>query len=386
MRAAAQDRARPPTGVRAGGVRRIRLPPAAGSGAADGGIETLRRAAVEATRTDDPVVQAEVLRALGSALVHAVRGFDGEGAVVLHQALLAARTAHRPAIAADILRELAFVDVQAGRHVSARRALREAADYEAAATDEPGLTAALLAIDGMNEADQGRHTAAASLLTHSAETADSAGRPRQQVWSLGVLARSLLLRGDPDRARRAAEASMAGAQRERWNAFLPWPQSIRAHILIATGQWDAARADAEEAFALGCELGDPCWEGMAARSLSAVAFHAGDGDGAWQWILDARRRCDRVSDRYVWISGYIGLAQLQLAAQIEPALVPSLAARLRADSTHADLPEFLAWSLLYLAPPGDRAAIAIARTAAKAVDNPTLLARTAELAERAEQT
>jgi len=45
---------------------------------------------------------------------------------VLHRALLAARAADRPALAADILRELAFADVQAGRHASADRALREA--------------------------------------------------------------------------------------------------------------------------------------------------------------------------------------------------------------------------------------------------------------------
>ena len=54
--------------------------------AADAGIETLRRAAEEAERAGDPLVLADVLGTLGSALVHAVRGFDGEGAVVLHRA------------------------------------------------------------------------------------------------------------------------------------------------------------------------------------------------------------------------------------------------------------------------------------------------------------
>ncbi len=55
-----------------------------------------------------------MLAALGAALVHAIRGLDGEGAVVLNQALTAARTAGSPRLAADIQRELAFVDVQAG--------------------------------------------------------------------------------------------------------------------------------------------------------------------------------------------------------------------------------------------------------------------------------
>lgn len=241
---------------------------------------------VARSRCAVPALHAEVLRALGSALVHAVRGFDGEGALVLHQALLAAQSARRPAIAADILRELAFIDVQAGRHVSAARALREAA-REAADIDDPALDAAILAIEGMNEADRGRHTAAAALLTRSAETAELNGRQRQQVWSLGPLARSLLLAGQTARALVAAEASMAGALEQRWNAFLPWPQAIHAECLAAGGRWAEAQADAEQAFALGCELGDPCWEGMAGRVLGLLAFNAGDHDTAWSWILDA---------------------------------------------------------------------------------------------------
>jgi hypothetical protein len=71
-------------------------------------VETLRRAAEEAGRAADPLVLAEVLTALGSALVHAVRGFDGEGTVVLNRALAAARTAGSQPLTAEILRELAF--------------------------------------------------------------------------------------------------------------------------------------------------------------------------------------------------------------------------------------------------------------------------------------
>jgi hypothetical protein len=55
--------------------------------------------------------------------------------VVLNQALAAARTADRQALIADILRKLAFVDLQAGRHASAARALGEAAGQAEAAGD-----------------------------------------------------------------------------------------------------------------------------------------------------------------------------------------------------------------------------------------------------------
>jgi hypothetical protein len=44
---------------------------------------------------------------------------------------------------------------------------------------------------------------------------------------------------------------------------------LRAHCLAADDRWDEARKDAEQAFALACQLGDPCWEGMAGRALAA---------------------------------------------------------------------------------------------------------------------
>jgi DNA-binding SARP family transcriptional activator len=342
------------------------------AGAADAGIETLRRAAKEAERAADPAAQADVLRALGSALVHAVRGFDGEGAVVLHRALLAARAAGRLAVVADVQRELAFVDVQAGRHASAGRALREASE---AAAGDPALLAGILAMRGMNKADRGRHTAAAALLAESAETARRAGRARQEAWSEGVLARSLLLAGQVQQARAAAERSIAVAQRERWNAFLPWPQVLRAQCLAEAGRRDEAGEEAEHAFALACELGDPCWEGMAGRALGLLALNAGDPAAAGAWLADARHRCDRVPDRYVWVSAYIGLAQLEAAAREDTGLVAPSAARLYQDAVRGDLPEFLAWALVYQAEAGDRAKIPLARTAADGVTNPRLEAR-----------
>ena len=114
---------------------------------------------------------------------------------------------------------------------------------------------------------------------------------------------------------------MAMVRRERWNAFLPWPQVLHAQCLVQAGRWDEASEEAEHAFALACELGDPCWEGMAARVLGMLAVHAGDLGAAQVWLADARRRCDRVPDRYVWVSAYVGLAQLETAARQDPGLV-----------------------------------------------------------------
>jgi DNA-binding SARP family transcriptional activator len=377
LRSAARDPDLPPRPRLRAGVIAVSLlragTAALDAGAVDAGVETLRRAAVEAGRAGDPATQAEVQRALGSALIHAVRGSDGEGTVVLHGALLAARAAGRQALAADILRELAFADVQAGRHASADRALREAAEH--AGGGDRALLAGILAVRGMNQADRGRHLEAAQLLTESAAAAREAGAARQEAWSQGVLARSLLLAGQLPSARQAAEHSMAVARRERWNAFLPWPQVLHAQCLLKDGRRDEASEQAEHAFALACELGDPCWEGMAARALGLLALQAGDLGAAQAWLADARKRCDRVPDRYVWISAYVGLAQLETAVRQDPVLVAPLAARLYELAARCDLPEFLAWALVYQAESGDRAKIPLARSAADGIANPDLQAR-----------
>ncbi len=376
LRAAAVHRpVRPPAGVRAGAAASALLRAgcaALDAGAADAGVLTLRRAADDAGRAHDAVLEAEVLRALGSALVHAVRGSDGEGALVLHQALRIARTANRPALVAEVLRELAFVDVQAGRHGSAGRALDDARAQLGSAQDD-ALHARLLAVQGMNEADRGHHLFAVELLTRSAEVAARAGQERQRIWSLGVLGRSLLLLERVAEARSAAEASIAGAEAQRWHAFLPWPRALHAECAARIGDWATATREAEEAFALSCELGDPCWEGMTARAMALISMHNGDSDGAWAWTLDARTRCDRVPDRYVWISGYIALAQLEIARVSATADVFVLANRLHDDALRTDLPEFQAWALVHLAGRGDAQVLNRARLAARGVDSPALL-------------
>jgi DNA-binding SARP family transcriptional activator len=377
LRAAARP-AVPRAGIRAGVMAEALLRSgraALDAGSADAGIETLRRAAEEAGQSGDARLQADVLRSLGGALVHAVRGLDGEGALVLHQALALA-PAGSQAMTADILRELAFVDVQAGRHALAQRALTEAAAHAEAAGD-PELACGILAIRGMNEADRGRHTAAATLLAESAQGAARAGRRRQEAWSAGVLARSLLLAGDAGQAMTAAEHSISICDRERWNAFLPWPQSVRAHCLMQAGRWDEARRLAEQAFAQACQLGDPCWEGMAGRAMALIAEQAGDHAGASEWVADARRRADRVADRYVWVSAYVALAQLEIAARRAPELVAPLAERLYQDALRADLPEFIAWALVYQAEAGNQASAALGAALAADIANPALQARAA---------
>jgi hypothetical protein len=56
---------------------------------------------------------------------------------------------------------------------------------------------------------------------HADGHGESAGSVREEAWSVGVMARSLLLAGQPDQAQAAAERSIRLCDTERWNAFLP---------------------------------------------------------------------------------------------------------------------------------------------------------------------
>jgi hypothetical protein len=98
-----------------------------------------------------------------------------------------------------------------------------------------------------------------------------------------------------------------------------------------------------------------------------------------EWVTDAQRRCDRVSDRYVWVSGYVTLGHLEIAARQQPDLVIPLARHLYQDAVRADLPEFTAWALIYQAEAGDTAQLPLARAVASQVVNPELRERAAAL-------
>jgi len=75
------------------------------------------------------------------------------------------------------------------------------------------------------------------------------------------------------------------------------------------------------------------------------------------------------------VSGYVALGQLEIAAVQQPELVPALARRLYRDAVRGDLPEFIAWALIYQAEAGDTANLQLARSLSRHVVNPALQAR-----------
>lgn len=340
------------------------------AGAVEAGIDCLRRSVDELRYAEDARLLSAALCELGGALVHAVRGRDEEGAAVLHEALECAGRSDSHS-AARACRELGFVDVQAGRRARAAVWLSEARTHAERLGDDAEL-AAIAGVEGMNLSDQARYPEALAVLNDSVERALADGAGRQAAWSASLVGRLHLLRGDLEQAGRSLIRSVELVQRERWLAFRPWPQAFLAEVDLAEGRRDDAQNRLTEAFALSCQLGDPCWEGVTARGLGLLEAPERP-EQALAILLDARSRCTRWPDTYQWISGYILDAICTVAAPIKPAVAAASATELVELAARADMPELVCRGHLHLAATGMPGAVGAAAIAAAEIDNPVML-------------
>jgi DNA-binding SARP family transcriptional activator len=359
-----------PLGGRAAALSQLEAGQAAiVAGAVDAGVECLRRAVVEADRCRDDALRGRAAQALGAALVHAARGRDEEGAVVLHEAIAHATRAGDRATAAAAHRELGFVEVQAGRRDTADAWLAKAQ----ALADSDKERAAVLGVRGMNASDRADYPAALRHLRESAGLADRSGARRQQAWTLAILARAHLLRGELSQAGYELAHSTELVRAERWMALLPWNQAFRGELFLLDGDLTGAGEQLEQAWVLACQIGDPCWEGVAARGLGLLTATRGDRPESTRWFGEAAARSVRVSDRYQWVRAYVLDAAAATALdQGEPERARPLVESLGALAARCDMRELVVRSHLHRFRLGERGALSAARLLAADIDNPEL--------------
>jgi DNA-binding SARP family transcriptional activator/Tfp pilus assembly protein PilF len=339
------------------------------AGAVDAAIGSLRQAVAGASETGDAGLQARALLALGSALVHGVRGQDAQGAAALLQAIEAARRSSTPGVAAQAHRELGYVELLRGRYDRAQRWLRTAASLS---TDEPAEQAWAHAFHGILLTDIGRHGDARTELREAQQLATEAGTDRVDAWALTFLGRSYLLCGELRVARESLRAALEAARRLRWTALIPLPEALLADVDLAEGHVDAAAAGYEHAYALALELGDPCWEGIAGRGLGLVADRRGDSDTALRRVSEARVRCVRLPDAWLWVEGYCLDALCELGLRHRRPEAVGWVADLEGLATRTGMRELAARAYLHRSRLGDPAAASAARVLAAEVDNPTI--------------
>ena len=359
--------ARPATG-RAAALAQLEAGEAAiRAGALDAGLQCLRRAITEADATGDAVLRARTRVALGGALVHAARGRDEEGATALHEALEVGRDVS-PVLAAAACRELGYVEFLRGRYERTLAWLERARPL---AGEDRAELARIATVYGAALSDTAHYAAAIALLREAEALATAAGDNKQLTYALSMLGRALLLHGDLDAAENVLDRSVDLAQ-HGWTAFLPWPQSLRAEADLMRGDVNAAASRFEHAFALGCQIGDPCWEGIAGRGLGCVAIARGEPQRAVEIFVDAIARSARLPDAYLWGKGHaldalcgvaVAHAMPQASAWIND--LQSLAAR-------SGMRELTARACLHRAALGDSASGAAARLLASQIDNPAL--------------
>ena len=363
---------RPGTGTRATAGSLIAAGEAAiAAGAIEAGLDTLRRAVADAQDSGDRTLAARALVALGEAYIHGGRGRDGEGATALHTALVEAEALGDRGLVSEACRELGYVEMLRARYERAEAWLTRAVDE----APDPGLHAAALGVSGAVANDRGRTSEAIGLLTRSAAEAATLDKPRLTAWAYTFLGRSHLLRDELADARTALDQALDAVRRAGWMTFLPFPQSLLGTVDLAEGRLSEASDAFEAAFALGCQIGDPCWEGLGARGIGLIKIANGELDEGIRWLDDARIRCVRIPDAYLWILGFCldTLCEQAIAHGVTGA--DRWVGNLEAVAARTGMNELLVRAQLHGAALGMPGAGESAAVFAARIDNPAVLRR-----------
>lgn len=335
------------------------------AGATEAGIHSLRAAARLADSAASTQFRVRSRLVLAEALIHSLGGLDEEGLATLYEADGIAQAHDLPDVVAQARAELGYVDFLRGRYDRAEVWLTEALAY---ANGSPATTAKATTYLGAVESDRANYPQAQALLERAVGLSQTAGDPRRESYALSMLGRLGLLRGDIDGADKHLDASIALAERDHWLAFLPWPQALKGELRLAQGDVGGAETILRQSFARACQLGDPCWEGMSVRGLGLVADAASEPEQAFGLLSDARTRCRRLADPYVWLDAYILDAQCELGRRHDHPDVRRWVEALRELASRTGMRELTVRSLLHgaaLGNHGDAAAAALLR-----VDHP----------------
>ena len=138
------------------------------------------------------------------------------------------------------------------------------------------------------------------------------------------------------------------------------------------GDVAAATGCLEQSYARACQIGDPCWEGIAARGLALVAEAAGDVDGALARLLDARARSTRLADPYVWLDVHILDALCEVGIRHGDDRAGSWVEDMHERSSRTGMRELTVRAMRHGAALGDHGDAEMAAILAAEIDNPVL--------------
>ena len=350
---------------------------AVAAGAVNAGVASFETAVRLADRSDAPRLRVETRLVLGQALIHSLGGLDEEGVANLTEAEGIALGNGDAEPVARARAELGYVDFLRARYDRAERRLGQVLAQGA----ETSTLAKAMTYLGSVVSDRADYPRATSLLHEAMDLSRTALEPRREAYCLSMLGRISLLRGDLAGADDQLRAAMELAERTHWLSFLPWPQAFLGQVRLDQGDVQGAATTLEQSFARACQIGDPCWEGISARGLALVAEAAGDIDGAFTALLDARARSHRLADSYAWLDVHILDAMCMLGHRHEHVGTTGWVAEMRERASRTGMREMSVRALLHGAALGDAGDAALAGLLADEIDNPVLPPLVAALAE-----
>jgi hypothetical protein len=236
----------------------------------------------------------------------------------------------------------------------------------------------VLGVRGMALSDRAHYGAAIELLERSVAAAERCQDRRQVAWSLAILGRARLLRDELPEAAAVLDRSLGLIEESRWVALQPLPEALRAEVALRAGETDRAARLAEHAFAVGCRLGDPCWEGFAARVLGLLSRARDRPDAAFEWLREAVTRTARVSDQYIWLKAFCLEALAAHAVEHGAAEeAEAVLAELELLAARGDMRELLVRAAIHRDRLSQPMALAAVRPLVETIDNPALQAAVA---------
>lgn len=302
---------------------------AVNAGAIDAGVARLQGAVVAARAVRDSPLLTRALVALGSALIHGVRGVDQEGLALLHEAVPLTDGVDDSELDLTARREIGYVDFLRGRYDRAAHWFDEARRV----ADGPRGLGWVDLYDGASADDVGEFAKADRLLQGTIELAQQEHDLRLEAFGLTMLGRHELLLGEVAVAAGHLGDAVAISSGLDWTAFRAFPEALLAEAVRRGGDTARARDLAEHAYVLGEQVGDPCWESLALRSLGLVCVDSGDLAHGVAMLQEAPTQCRRLPDTYRWIElwGYEALLDVGDAHALPG--VPEWATRLEAEAS-----------------------------------------------------
>jgi tetratricopeptide (TPR) repeat protein len=339
------------------------------AGAIEAGLESLRNAVAGARGSGDAEIETVALFSLGSALVHATKGKDEEGAAALHRSITAAEATGQRSVAASAHRELGYVELLRGDYPRAAVWLRTA---EELADGDPLEIARIQAINGTCLGDVGSHGRAKEAYGVSIALAESLGQTKQKAFAMAFLGRTQLLRNELGEAEETLGQACAAARSERWTAFIACPEALAAEVWVRTGDLDRANEAFEHAFALACRVNDACWEAYGVRGLGLLRAARGDLAGSIEMMEDALIRCARQRDTHLWLRAYVLDALCAVAIAADHPTAGAWVTDLASLAGRSGMRELSVHAYLYRRDLGDPSAVNAARVLAVGIENPHL--------------